>query len=284
MKKRQSLMVYVLIIAIVLTPAFAQAFNPATHLYIAERVFPNTLQKFDLYYGAIAPDIAFYVSQPEKWNTAFEDTHYDYINLRPFALSSTQRAFANGWLTHNEAWGADYFSHVMNPVGPNVCITTGYYQGYVIEKACLLSSQTGIDIKFAHYAIETAIDILIKRNVDVRVGEKLLKASLLRSSEDLNLLIRVFVLRERRTDLVSLASAELAFRNIIMQYAMALSLPSPWDEENLAKLGVKMAKEMYGITITPEDVLNLLRASLNLCKSDYMNVIEATISGIKSRL
>jgi hypothetical protein len=270
MKKPHRLMIYLLFMALSLSPTLVQAFNPATHLYIAERVFPNSVQKIDLYYGSIAPDLVYYVLQPDKWPTptAFEDTHYEYINLRPYAWGPTQRAFAKGWLTHNEKWGADYYAHI-NP-------------GYVIDKASLLSAKTGIRPEFAHYAIEVAIDLLLKRN-DAEIGEKLLKASLLRSWEDRQLLVKVLVLRGKRTDWLTLASAELAFRNLVVRYAWALALPSPQDEQTLARLGAQLAVEMGITTVSPDDVLYLLGIAVGLCE-DYYPVIEDAIEGIKRNL
>jgi hypothetical protein len=190
MGKLFKLLSFLVGITIILGLSIAHAFNSATHLYIAQRVFQ--VQDIDLYYGSIAPDLALY-ADPGKWPTSFEDTHYNYIDLRSYALGFTQKAFALGWLTHNEAWGADYYAHRVNPLGNNTCVTQGYYQGYVIEKACLLAGRTGIDPEFAHYAVETAIDLLLRSNDDPQLGKKLLNANLFRSWVDRNLLAKVLV-------------------------------------------------------------------------------------------
>lgn len=101
MKKLSKLVIFLVVITLIFVPSLAHAFNPIAHLYIAEKVFGN--QNINLQYGSIAPDLSLYVANPEKWPTAFTDTHYEYIDLRPYARSLTQKAFAEGWLTHNEA-------------------------------------------------------------------------------------------------------------------------------------------------------------------------------------
>jgi hypothetical protein len=266
---------------LILGLSITHAFNSATHLYIAQEVFQ--VQDIDLYYGSIAPDLALY-ADPEKWPTSFEDTHYNYIDLSSYASGFTKKAFASGWLTHNEVWGADYYAHIVNPIGNNICITQGNYQGYVIEKACLLSSQTGIDPEFAHYVVETAIDLLLRNNDDPKLGKKLLNAILFRSWIDCYLLAKGLFWEEKRTDWQTLANAELTFRNLVSQYAITLALPSPYNEKAFAKLGAQLALELYGIDISQEEVLNILETAITLCEGDYKEVINFAIEEIQNQL
>lgn len=209
-----------------------------------------------------------------KWQTAFHDTHKDFIDLSPAALSPAQKAFTQGWLTHNEEWGADHYAHV-DP-------------GYLTIKAEMLirvaKDHLGIDLhrEFAQFAIEVAVDVLLK-NDDPKLGEKLVEANLLRSQEGRKLLVDVLVGKERKTDWVTLASKELTFRNLVGRYAVALALPAPQDKEALAQLGVQLAKEMYGITdFTKEQLLGLLNAAIDLC-GDYRGIIDLAIAGINKR-
>ncbi len=93
MAKIPKLIILLVIFIVVSVFSIAHAFNPATHLYIAQGVF--RVQDKDLNYGSIAPDMALYTHQ-EKWPTSFEDTHYNYIDLMKYAFGSTQKAFARG--------------------------------------------------------------------------------------------------------------------------------------------------------------------------------------------
>ncbi len=127
MKKLFALAVLLLLGVTVLGPSQSQAFNSGTHIYIAERVFPFAFDKINLNYGSIAPDLAMYVPDGANWtlDEAFMDTHYNDIDLPYTWWSLTQRAFAKGWQTHNEYWGADFYAHGRY----------SNYNGYVITQA-----------------------------------------------------------------------------------------------------------------------------------------------------
>jgi hypothetical protein len=274
----------VICMTLILEFSMAHAFCSATHIYIAQKVFH--VSAIDLNYGSVAPDLGIYADE-DKWPTAFDDTHYNYIDLRSDARGLRQNLFTKGWITHNEAWGADYYAHRENPLHNNVCATDGYYQGYVIEKACLLSKQTGITPDFAHLVIEVALDLLLCDQVYARqnLGEELLNASLNRSSLDRTLLAKVLVREEpQRTDWRTLASTELAFRGVVDMYARPLALPSPDNEEALAKLAVKLAKFMGIEDITEDEILALLNTAIDLCKDDYKSIMRYVIVAIKSKL
>jgi hypothetical protein len=266
--------VLVMVWGMVFGPSLSQAFNPGTHLYIADKVCPSCGPKSDFYYGAIAPDLALYVGDQAKWPTSFLDTHYLFMDLRTAARTSSQQAFAKGWLTHNEQWGADFYAHGHPPYLPG---------GYVVQKAKAIASAYGVDEELAHYLVEVAVDLLVKKNDDPKIGLKLLNAVLYRSWEDRNLLANVLVWQNQRTDWLTLTTAELAFRNLVGRYAMALSLPSPLDKGAIADLGVQLAKEMYGLEVSKETLLGWLNFAMTFCKDDYKAVIEGAIEGIRSK-
>ena len=247
------------------------AFNPGAHMCIAEHVFPGVTEKTDLYYGSMAPDIALYVPAG-KWGTAFADTHDNCIDLRLYAWGAQQRAFAKGWWTHNESNGADLYAHGPYPV----------YNGYVNERALILSQQQhGYSIDFMHFAVEVAIDLLLKHQ-DHDLGEKMLKAVVFRAPGDRDLLLRVLAWKYKRVDWVTLVSTELTFRSLVTRYATALALPAPLDRLALAGLGTQLAKELFGIDgITEQQLLDLLDAAVALCAPDYMAPIEAAIQAMK---
>jgi hypothetical protein len=269
-----------LLAGLLLAVSPVSAFNSGTHIYIAEKVYkklwvPVTI---DLQYGSIAPDLVMFVTNPAKWDpeTAFDQTHYGFIDLRPYAWTFSQRAFARGWITHNEDWGADRYAHI-------ACNGGG---GYVTDKVGMLISGGYVPPEysdFAHFAVETAIDLLLQEHRDRFLGEKLLLANLLRNREDQNLLIRVFVWREKKTDLLTLVSTELNFRVLAHEYARALALSTLTNKEPLVELGVEMAERLYGLTVPAEDVRNLLNAAIGMC-GDYNDVVTAAINGIYNEL
>lgn len=289
MKRAITVGSFLIIITLTLAPISSEAFNPLAHIFIAENACPDCSHKIDFYYGSNAPDIAWYVANSEDWPTAPYDTHEgeEYIDLRGFAWGSTQMAFARGWLTHRYA---DYFAHVAY---------SGNADGYVIEKAGELIVLLGWDSddignhEFAHYIIEATIDLLLKYD-DPTLPGKLFFANLFRSWKDRNLMMKVFVWnwRQRKTDWLTLATAELTFRQLVNRYATALMLPEPWDEEALAQLGTELAAEMFGLVIDPGFLEStILPAAIALCGMDnddnnvpdYQDVIEEAIDEVKER-
>jgi len=269
MKKTTFPLLFLMGILFVMIPFPLHAFSQATHLYIADHVFQDSVDKNDLYYGSIGPDIDFFVKRSEKWPSAFEDTHYNFVDLRPFASTPAQAAFANGWFTHNErdSWGADHFAHV-DP-------------GYVVNRAKQL---TGLPADFAHLAIEVAVDVLLRDNDDPQLGNKLLSALQRHSLQDHYLLIDLLVTKENKTDRLTLNLAEINFRLIMTQYARALSLPDPDNKEAIAKWGAMLARKLYGANIPSSTLLNYLLDAIDLVKDDYKETVDATIQGIKDNL
>ena len=253
------------------------AWCPATHIYIADEVFPDRDRKVDLWYGSIAPDLVAWVSHPRKWPTSFRDTHYNYIDLRGHATNPQTVAFAAGWLTHNEEWGADYYAHIEDPFGVR--------RGYVVRRARELHREfPDLRQEFAHWVVEIAVDLLLKNNVDHTLGKKLLTAAVFRSRLDQLLLSKVLIGEEDRTDWITLASAETAYRMLLIRYARALALPSPGDEQAIVELGVQLAGEVYGIEVTAEKLFEILRFAMGLCEGDYEEVLYHTIYGITARI
>ena len=124
----------------------------------------------------------------------------------------------------------------------------------------------------------------------------MLFANLFRSREDRNLLMKVFVWNwsDRKTDWLTLATAELTYRRLVNRYTAALILPYPRDQKALAQLGAELANEMFGLDdVTPEMLLTeILPVGIDLCKQDgddnlkpdYYDVIEEAIEAVRDNL
>ncbi len=304
MKKLFALAVLLVLGVTVLGPSQGQAFNSGTHIYIAERVFPFALDKINLNYGSIAPDLSSYVAEG-SWLTAFCDTHYNSIKPPDGWWNITQKAFAKGWQTHNEIWAADYYAHGTCLNHPNCvafwnsvqgnCSECCTYDGYVSTQAVKLANipqfADYLDkppyYELAHFAIEVAIDILIVRYHEPGLGLKLLGAAKYRSQQDLNLMLQTFVTNEG-PNAEALQEAEDTFREIVIAYASALSLPDPLRMIAISELGVQIAAQM-GVNIDPVEVWWILRVAMELCQKpndmgvDYMEVIQSAIEGIREK-
>jgi hypothetical protein len=250
------------------------AYNPAAHVHIAESAHPGVSDRIDLRYGAIAPDIAWFLPNPQNWPTAGADTHLDFIELDPARWSGSQRAFAKGWATHNEVYGADNVAHIQwNDQQP----------GYVVQKAMLLAAQVGAPVTadLAHSVIETAVDLLVQEHLDPRVGEKVLFCVLFRSLQDKSLLDETFVWDTHRTTWWTLTEGEIAFRTITYQYARALVGSDIANAGPLIEFARQLAADLYGIEITREQGGQILSAALALCAGDFDDAIQDAIDQVE---
>ncbi len=272
-----------------LGPSQGQAFNSATHIYIAERVFPFAFDKINLNYGSIAPDLSSYVVGAGEWPNGFCDTHYKFIEIPDGWWNLTQRAFPKGWKTHNEIWGADFYAHGTCECFEKCLEMKCNYKGYVptqAERLANVFSSFGNNIlkenpDLAHFAIEVAIDLLLVRYHDPSLGLKLFWAAKYRSQEDLNLMVKTFA-TDDEPNAQTLEAAENTFRGLVIDYARVLALPDPLRMVALGELGSQVA-ESTGVNIDPVAVRWILRVAVYLCQdSDYMEVIQSAIEGIRT--
>jgi len=224
-------------------------------------------------YGAIAPDLAWQASEPLK-TTLSAATHNDPGYVEPWDNSGSQieRSFAWGWLSHNHAWGADYYAHIGDPfagtwpaLGP----------GYVVERAQALATSAGITEGVAHDYIEAATDLLLDQQYpELNLPGILLAATAQRSSQVPALLVRSYA-DVPGTSRVMVRSLESTFRAGMAAYAGALALPT-WQDDASFAAGLAV---YHGLS--PDKSAACLSAAKELClapEADYREAIEATIT------
>lgn len=226
--------------------------------------------------------MSLYPTDPLAWPDGFMDTHYEYIDLRPYALWRAQKVFGWGWLSHSEMLGADRFAHVFFPFDVNPLDGDGSEDGYVIQKAAALSFILGVDPDVGHYLAEVAVDLLLVKNDDPQLGKKLLAATLNRSILDFTLMVRVLDLKFGAVDWRTLLDAETNFRHLVCLYALALSAPDP--VQSVSVLGSHLSMEIFGEPYTPEDVRELVNLAMDLCEEDYAAAIAYTVEEVKGNL
>ncbi len=273
MKKLLKSGIFLMVMVLILAPTLVQAFNSAAHTFIAERVFESCSRKIDLRYGSITPDLALL----EPWDGVYEDTHDTYADLRSYVWrwSSAQRAFAKGWWTHGiaDSYADEYIFYKTNELLTEDLLDYLETLGITEDEAILL----------AHFAIEKALDVLLKDEYP-GLALKLLNAALCRSWQDRSLLVKVFVWEEGKTDWLTMVETESAFRHLVGRYAVALALSSSSNVTPLAELGEQVAWELYGVDISADDLAEILNATIVLCKEDYNFLIAETIAGIIDEL
>lgn len=215
------------------TPAFA--WGPGGHAAIALGVAREQgLLVKDGYlllqavYGSSGPDFAWVATKPLQ--SALGAATHDSPSFRdPWDLAGTsaERAFAWGWLSHNQVWGADYYAHLKSPLAPGAA-------GYVVERAAALAAAEGIDPDLAHNFVEVAVDLLLDReHPELGMGELLSRAASVRDSRIPTLLVRSYA-DVPGANWVTLRALESGFRAGLIVYGQALSLPAGADDASFA--------------------------------------------------
>ncbi len=194
MRITRSLAVLALVFAVSAT-AFAWA--PGTHSYIANKLKPG--YAVNTMFGATVPDINQLLSTQQD-SPFFFATHYDFYGMWQAAEltpSAGVLPLAFGYLSHNEAWGADYYAHIHSQLYPFFENPDSRYEGqngYVWVKAIQLCAvmktqlhATGADTVLAsallsdpmncHFIVEYAMDLQLKATRDPRIGQELLAAA-----------------------------------------------------------------------------------------------------------
>jgi hypothetical protein len=224
-------------------------------------------------YGAIAPDLAWQASEPLQ-STLSAATHNDPGYAEPWDNSGSQieRTFAWGWLSHNQAWGADYYAHTGDPFAGTWPAPS---PGYVVERAQALAASTGITEAVAHDYIEAATDLLLDQQYpNLNLPGILRSAAAQRSSQVPSLLVRSYADLPGASRL-TIRTLETTFRTGMLAYAEALALPT-WQDDASFAAGLAV---YHGLS--PEKSTACLSAAKELCLSpeaDYREAIEATIT------
>jgi hypothetical protein len=303
----------IVFIALALFSSTAFSWGPATHAYIGKKLgYQFGYLNLQEIYGAMAPDIP-WIMDPADMNISIALgtlTHYNFQNVEERAWWRSQRAFAYGFATHNEVWGADHTAHwdAQSIPGPG-----GYVSMQIIPfRASLPTFPVNIpeildDLEGAgfpvndllHKAIEGAIDLLLVTDEPALakdIGMRMVLSAWLRSPSVPWLLVKAYAgpLLAENPELGSwwqaakkIIAAEKEFRQLIVLYGLALS-----QEDPVAAVAEIVATQFgYLIdptVITPEQLESLtyqvLNAAIIRCTPTYSNELDETIEAISSEL
>ncbi len=253
MRITRSLAVLALVFAVTAT-AFAWA--PGTHAYVANKLKPG--YAVNTMFGATVPDINQLLSTQQD-SPFFYATHYGgYPGMWSAAQvipSAGALPLAFGYLSHNEAWGADYYAHIhsqlypffKNPdpryAGQNGYVWVKAFQLCTVMKAQLRATgaNTGLaatllsDPMNCHFIVEYAMDLQLKATRDPHIGQELLAAA---RSYDEAALQALFVAAYPSPTIdfpppvgtatlgVGLAAYQAGWASLMQAYATALDKPT----------------------------------------------------------
>ena len=299
----------------------------ATHVYFAKELGAKFgLSNMNEMYGALLPDCFNFV-MTEQGQYLYGPTHDKAMQIWLAAKNPVQKSLAFGFMTHNQTWGADYTAHIKSFAFPSFTdFITGDPGGYAIEKGWELEPQVALDLEkilmdggvsstdaqtyapgiaaaLGHDLSETAVDLLVKRNLDRAVGERMILAAKCRPADAGKLLAAAYA-----NDLVStfgmpvgqasafIIGAEQEYRQYIIQYGMAFSLPEKQtiallsaQTVPIAEMFITAALDKYyvphgTITVTAAQVGNFINAAIQVVKPDYAKEVAKTLCFIEQGL
>ncbi len=261
------------VLALMMAAAPVLAWSVGTHAYIAERCLPqyagSPLMR-QAVYGAMLPDMesACLLLAPDQVPAMRELTHTTMFRCDNGCPE--QMALVAGLLCHGERCGADVCAHLRNPLDPDA--TTGY----VRAKAALI---TELSPGAAHFCVETAIDILVRRNLDPMIGRKVTEATQMRDVRVCDMLTGACPASISPKILIR---AESMFRWTTAGYGDALNLPSPLDRYAGAALFSTLVTRFADQRVSFRLALRALDHAIAVCEPDYKAAIEETIRRVRA--
>jgi hypothetical protein len=317
--KKAFMTVCLICLSLAIVPALAFSWGDATHVYISDRLKAQWgYNNINEMWGSLGPDIFNFVFDPSLCPVWLADqTHADsFMKVWDKADTISEKALAYGFVSHNEAWGADHTAHVSGR-------TFGQDYGYINEKAMVLLNtpinpaepydpnlnpklgeifaSIGMDpdqqLMVAHVIAEYAIDIMLRNDVDPFIGLKVKLAALARSKKFPTLLVDAYAADyaanclgiDYPTAAYIIASAEEEYRNGMISYGKIISKAEPVAVQLIARQIVALAPGFLGgpLPIPEADAIDLVNAaiyvSMEIC-DDYMTEINATIEYVDSNL
>jgi hypothetical protein len=310
MKKSLTLLaIGILILAFSYSNAFS--WGSGTHAFGASKIGRVLLwMNYNEIYGIMAPDLFNYsfelANDPDLYQYLRAHTHgfpgdESFLDVwKKAKYWGFQKNLAYGYVAHNDVWGMDYTAHWQaRSIAIPPDFPAEFPPGYIIIKAYQLNEylkpilegaglylDDELAIEVCHNLVEAAGDILIARE-DKSIGEKILVASLLRSPDFPNLLVKAIGQDYKGIIL----AAEKEFRKISTMLGGVLLLGEEEAiqalSEQMAELGAEFLK-LYGYDLDPALLRPVaeagIRQAIVLCENDYTKEIEATIRFVKKNL
>jgi hypothetical protein len=288
-------------------PSTASAWNAATHAWVARELLRkagqvDAVELADRIYGANAFDL-FNVHAAPPWRlvqAVLHDPANDAIFMPVWTQASTdvEVAFAFGFLSHNNAWGADHTAHV-----EGVTVPSG--QGYVIDKAQRLAPAVTarlatlgivlppeVTLLVAHILVEQAVDDLLVAS-DLTLPGLLVQTAWTRDAADAELLASALAPGfapyhgGEAAAGAFIRQAEAEQRLAVIGYGWAMGQPD--SRRIIADATFSQAKEFLGLPEFLRPVLtgmidDLVGQAMGLCAADYQAELMATKGWVNGQL
>jgi hypothetical protein len=290
----------------------AGAWGSITHAHLANELgYRRGLPNAQEIYGSTLPDMFNLMYDSPYKDYLWTETHYGFMKVANRCSGRNLAAFAAGFVSHNDAWGADLTAHHDARTMPGI--------GYVIAKvnalvpvlkpqlvdllnaagvpgAEALADQLAPGL--AENFVETAVDLLVRDNEDPLVGYRLAIAAQLR---DYRIPYRIFgayaadFADEFDIPLfeaaVILLCAEKEYRDFMRIYGYIFTLEMSQSVTMLSEWGAELAAELLktetgmDIAVPPAMLEDFLYdAVLPLIEPDYSAEIAATLEYLEAEM
>jgi hypothetical protein len=295
----------------VVIPSEAFPWGQTTHAYLAKELSQGKLDSSEVdgaIYGAMLPDLFNLMMESEDYEYWVVQTHYRLTNLKKKAGKMGLDAFAFGFISHNERWGADYIAHRKK---------RARQQSYVLTKARSLDYQVRPQLKIiledasiplafwwagqispdlSHTLVEVAVDLLIKRTEDPAIGLDILRSTRDRSPTIPDLLVAAYGREFARHMRISydeasqlIRDAEVEFRNETIQVGEALALEESEAVKALAEQGTALLNGILtsaigrDVGLTSRVLEDFINLAIREIEEDYSQEVAATLSHLEHR-
>ncbi len=293
-------------------PSSLYSWGSITHTYLIDKIgYRWGYLNHQEIYGATLPDMFNLMYGSPYRDYLWTQTHIEFTKLTDLDGCRAIRAFFYGVGSHNDVWAADYTAHHDARTNPG--------EGYVRSKASVLVpvlkpqltgvlSGAGVPNAdalaealapgLAENFIETAVDLLIKRNEDPIAGFKLILASQVRHWRVPLLLVRAYA-RDFATEFglswieasMILIGAEREYRDLMKLYGGIFIQDENSAIDLLAEQGAFLAEAYlkaatgYDVSVPPVMLATFLRdAAIPCVEPDYALEISATQTYIEEEL
>jgi hypothetical protein len=289
-----------LVVWLVFLASTAYPWGFATHACLAHWLNKQQGQRdFNEMYGAMAPDMFNFRFDLPVYGDGeiYFQLHYYWQNIWEHKRTGMEKALGYGFVSHNDAWGADYTAH-------HAGITYGTSEGYVIAKSqeLLAANPVLVDsglvdlptaLSLCHVFVEYGLEILTTR-IDPEIGDKITQAAAKRDSRFPDQLAEGFapgfaLLLEIDESLAEqvIVSNEAEFREQMMLYGQLLML----DESTVAEAfawQLSQYVDVYGVYIPPQQahdiILSYIQLAVILCEDDFPIELQATAKYLDTAL
>ena len=288
-------------------PASAFPWGAATHAYFAKELGQGELNSEEIY-GATVPDLFNLKLDLPYYDYITDQTHRNYTSVKTKARKMGLDTFAFGFVSHNDRWGADYTAHHRGRTTKRGYVITkrdGLAPKLIPQLQVILNDAGVLYAPFfarifvpdlAETLIETAVDLLIKRNEDPSIGLELFHSAQDRPASVPDLLVSAYAKGLARHQKLSydeasqiIRDAEAEFQQIMILYGQIFTQEESEAIQDLADQGATLI-EGYLQSATgkevdvPSDVLvDFIHLAIQEVEGDYGQEVAATLAYLKHR-